>query len=496
MKNKLVVVLCLSVLMLSGCGAITDLQKASLGLNLYTIDATIDVQKHTITAHQNVKYKNDTGVKLNNICFHLYPNAFSQNATTTKAVSANQFEKCYYNGFSEGNININSVNYNNTECNYEVAGADNDILVLNLPTPLDNNLSGVIDIDFVVLLPNANHRFGYGKNTINCGNFYPVLCIFEDGEWNMQGYHSNGDPFYSEMANYNVNITYPKGYTLVTTGEQNISNCAQNQILCTCKVACVRDFSFILSNKYEVVSAMIDDVKVNYYYYDDVNAQNHLKTACDALNTFNNLIGKYPYNVLNVCKANFLQGGMEYPNLVFISDAVDVDSEYNNVIIHEIAHQWFYGIVGNNEAQYPWLDESLTEYVTALFYDKNLGYTITTKQVLANALSSYLLFCDMYKEVYGNIDTSMNRSIYNYKTETEYVYMTYVKGVLMFDSVCELVGKNKMGKCIAQYYKDNAFKIATPKNLIQSFERASGKKLTNFITSWLDGSVVLEELSR
>ncbi len=496
MKNKIILVLCLCVLFFSGCNSLDDLQKTSQSLNLYTIDAIVDVQNHTIKAHQKVKYKNTTGTALNNICFHLYPNAFRAEATTTKAVSASQFEKCYYNGFSEGNININAVKYNNTECNYEIAGADSNILVLNLSKTLDINNNANIEMDFIVTLPNANHRFGYGNNTINCGNFYPILCVFEEGEWAMQGYHSNGDPFYSDMANYNVNITYPQEYTLVSTGNQTISNSTQNQKLCKSSALCVRDFSFILSKKYQVLTNSVDDVEINYFYYDDPNAQSHLKTACDALSTFNKLIGKYPYDVLNVCKTNFLQGGMEYPNLVFISDAVDVDSEYNNVIVHEIAHQWFYGVVGNNEAEYPWLDEALTEYVTALFYDKNIGYSLTTKQVLGNALSSYLLYCDMYKEVYGSIDTSMNRPIYNYKTEAEYVYMTYVKGVLMFDSICEVVGKNKMEKCIAKYYNDNAYKIATPKNLIQSFERASGKKLTSFITSWLDGSVVLEELSR
>ena len=496
MKNKLILVLCLCALFFSGCNNLNDLQKTSQNLNLYTIDATMDVQNHTIQAHQNVEYKNTTGTALNNICFHLYPNAFRAEATTTKAVSASQFEKCYYNGFSEGNININAVKYNNAECSYEIAGADSNILVLNLSKTLDINNNASIDIDFVVTLPNANHRFGYGNNTINCGNFYPILCVFEEGEWVMQGYHSNGDPFYSDMANYNVNITYPQEYTLVSTGNQTTTNSTQNQKLCSASAQCVRDFSFILSNKYQVLTNNVDDVEVNYFYYDDPNAQSHLKTACDAFTTFNKLIGKYPYSVLNVCKSNFLQGGMEYPNLVFISDAIDVDSEYSNVIVHEIAHQWFYNVVGNNEAEYPWLDEALTEYVTALFYDKNTGYSLTTKQVLGNALSSYLLYCDMYKEVYGSIDTSMNRPIYNYKTEAEYVYMTYVKGVLMFDSICEVVGKNKMEKCIATYYSDNAYKIATPKNLIQSFERASGKKLTSFITSWLDGSVVLEELSR
>lgn len=495
--KKFLLVLFSVCLLFAGCGTIDDIQRVSQDLNTYTINAVVDTQQHTISGHQNLTYKNTTGARLETICMHLYPNAFRAEATTTKAVSASQFEKAYPNGFSEGNITIGGVTYNDKTCGFEVGGVDKNILIISLPQPLDDGAQCVIDIDFVSLLPNANHRYGYGQHTINCGNFYPVLCEFEDCEWVMRGYSPNGDPFYSEMANYDVTIQYPHGYTLVSTGNQSVSCDEVNKTdTCTAVARAVRDFAFILSNQFSSLSTEVDGVTINYFYYDDPNAQTNIEVAVDALKTFEDMVGNYPYTVLNVCKANFLQGGMEYPNLVFISDAVDVDSQYKNVIIHEIAHQWFYGVVGNDEGTYPWLDEALVEYLTARFYDKNDGYELTTSSVLGSALSAYLLYCDMYREVYGEMDTSMNRSIYDYKTETEYVYMTYTKGVLMFDSLAEIVGQNKIEKCIARYYADNAFSNATPKDLIQSFERASGKNLTSFVTSWLDGSVVLEDLGR
>ena len=481
-------------LFFAGCGAVDDLSKASQDLNFYTICATFDPQTHTLNGHQQVTFKNNTGTKLTELCFHLYPNAFSANATSTKAVSANQFERAYPNGFDEGNITVASVVCNNTSCEYQVDGPDQNILTVTLPNELLDGNTCNVEFDFVSLLPNINHRFGYGNHTTNCGNFYPILCVFEDGQWQKQGYCPNGDPFYSELANYDVSITYPSEYTLVSTGEQTISkddctNTSKSVALAT------RDFAFVLSKEYNCLSQVVGNTTINYFYYDDPNADSNLKTCADALKTFNDMIGVYPYKVLNVCKANFLQGGMEYPNLVFISDAVDVDSEYKNVIVHEIGHQWFYGVVGNDQCTHPWLDEALTEYITALFYDKNEGYDKTYDSVLGSALSSYLLYCDMYREVYGEMDTSMNRSIYDFKTEAEYTYLTYVKGVLMFDSICEVVGKNKMEKCIKQYYQDNAFSVATPKKLVQSFECASKKQLGSFINSWLDGSVVLEELA-
>ena len=83
---------------------------------------------------------------------------------------------------------------------------------------------------------------------------------------------------------------------------------------------------------------------------------------------FSKIFGEYPYKTLTVVKTPFVYGGMEYPNLVFVSDSVNSKEELYKVVVHEIAHQWWYGIVGNNEYTYPWLDEALTEFSTILFY--------------------------------------------------------------------------------------------------------------------------------
>ena len=114
---------------------------------------------------------------------------------------------------------------------------------------------------------------------------------------------------------------------------------------------------------------------------------------------------------------------------------------------------------------------------------------------MGNALSAYLLFCDVYREVYETLDTSMNRNVLNFNTDTEYVYLSYVKGLLMFDAVSELIGDKKMEKCLQQYYDEFSMKFATPNGLIKSFEKSSGKDLQSYITSWLDGTVVLEQLA-
>lgn len=477
-----------------GCSS-DIIAEASKGANLYEIVAVLDDENKTITATLNLEYKNDSQSTLENLMFHLHPNAFSDGAKTNIAVSTAQEAKAYDNGKSYGGIDILSVKENNEIATFSIQGTDKHLLNVELKNSIAPNQSTKLEISFTLTLPNVNHRFGYGKHTINLGNWYPIVCMFENGEWHTDGYLPSGDPFYSEIANYDVTLTYDSDFILASTGELAKTSKSGSVTTSNYEAYAVRDFAMVLSKEFEVLTKQVGGTQVNYYYFDDENANKHLQVAVDALNTFNELIGQYPYKVLNVAKACFLHGGMEYPNLVYISDQVTNETEYNNAIIHEIAHQWWYGLVGNNELAYGWIDEGLAEYSTALFYDLNSGYDNTKTDVMGNALSSYLLFCDVYREVYDELNTSMNRNISAFKTETEYVYLTYVKGMLMFDNISETIGQNRMNKCLKALYENYRMKEVTPLELIETFEKASGRKLKNFITSWLDGTVILEEIS-
>ncbi len=479
----------------AGCANIPDADKLSRDISTYSIEATLDYANKTLSANMELNYHNTSSADFPELKFHLYPNAFRESATKYVAVSEVQKEKAYPNGFSEGSINITKVVQNGKELNFEIAGEDSNILSVPLDSTLRSGDWTTLQISFDLVIPNCNHRFGYGENTLNLGNWYPIACVYENGNFVTDGYSTNGDPFFSEVANYIVQISYPSELVLASTGEilDESVDASTTTRMYSAKV--VRDFALVFSEKFEILSTNVGDTMIDYYYFDDENAVDNLKVCSEALTTFNSIIGEYPYKQLNVVKADFLQGGMEYPMLVYIASDIEKIDDYRNTIIHEIAHQWWYGVVGNNECEYAWIDEGLAEYSTALFYDENPQYNKTSKQVFGEALSSYLLFCDVYRDVYDDLDTSMNRNIHKYNTETEYVYLTYVKGVLMFDSISDVIGESKMQKALKNFYAKNMYKIATPADLIEAFESSTNKKLASFIMSWLDGSVVLEALA-
>ena len=145
-----------------------------------------------------------------------------------------------------------------------------------------------------------------------------------------------------------------------------------------------------------------------------------------------------------VVEASFVHGGMEFPNLVLISDSLGSYETYTTVIIHEIAHQWWYGIVGNDQYNYGWLDEGLAEFSTALFYDKNPSYNVTREQITFRNQSNFKVFEKIYTNVLGEIGTSFNRALNEFDNEQEYVYTAYVKAYLMHDTLYELLGAKNM----------------------------------------------------
>ena len=474
-----------------GCTSNPQKELNKISKNLTTYDMNITYDNNTLNVTQSIDYINSNEVELNKIYLHLYANNFNIGATNSP-VSVTNKSKAYPNGESYGSIEINKLKVNNVESEILLEGDDKDLLkvVLNKNLAPDDRIN--LYFEYTVTLPNCLHRFGYGENTINVANFYPVVAVYEN-EWVLDCYHYNGDPFYSEVANYNVLLTAPKELVLASTGEIKTTEGNElNEYSIFAKG--VRDFAFVLSDKFETLTSEYEHTKITYYYYDDENAHKSLQAGVDAIKTFSKLFGAYPYSTFSIVKTNFIHGGMEYPNLVYISDSVTNHDDYMNVIIHETAHQWWYGLVGSNAYRVSWLDEGLTDFSTAYFYKYNEGYNISYEEVMKNTNNSYVTFVDIYTKVLGEVDTTMNRKLNEYNTEPEYVYITYVKGALMFDSLLDLMGEEKFNKALSKYFETYKYQNVNENHLIGVFEKVKGCDLSGWFDSWINGKVIIKNI--
>lgn len=488
-----VIFCCFFTISLTSCSK-SEVDKASKNISSYAISATLDDEKKQIVGSETVIYYNSTGENLTYLCFHLYPRAFRQDATI-KPYTALTLATCFPNGMSYGDIQISSVKVNGEEKEFELAGQDEDILQFDLGFELANKKTVQIKIDFSLLIPNSTHRFGYYDGNINLGNWYPIVCEYSNGKFDTSPYYSTGDPFNSSISNYEVTLTYPSSYSLCSTGSYMVSTSGEITTA-TISTKAVRDFAVTLSNKASTVTGEVGSVEVTYMgYQGDTNLNKILDISKEAVAYFNKTFGSYPYSTLSIVKTPFIYGGMEYPNIVFVSDSIDDEDEFLKVVVHEIAHQWWYGVVGNNEVEDAWLDESLAEYSTALFFENHSKYNLSYDEFVQNAISSYLLYVDVIGTIRGDVNTKMNLNVNEYQNDYEYSYMIYVKGVIMFDNLREAVGINKVVAGLKKYYSDNKFKIATEEDFFNAFKSACHKDLDEFFDSYLNGTVIIANVN-
>ena len=452
-------------------------KEEAVGRNFYDIKVVYDDKNHTLDCSMSVSYVNNSDAILDEVCFHLYPNAYRRDAQF-KAVEESVKEEAYACGESWGKIEIESVSRAGSEVEWSVEGMDDDILVVPLLKEVEPTERVLLNVDFTVTIPSVLHRLGWLNDIVNCGNWYPIACVKTQSGFDTSPYYSNGDPFWSDCSDYKVSITVPSSYLVATPGKsekrENGVNVTYESVLNN-----ARDFAFVIG-KFNTLSTKVNGVDVFYYYNKDADAENTLKTAVDALKFFSDKFGAYPYPTYSVVETHFIYGGMEYPALVYVSDSLN-KSMCKEAVIHETAHQWWYGVVGNDQVNHAWLDEGLTEYSTTLFYEFNPSYGVTYRQRMADATSAYIVYSDV-----TSYDGVMERNIGEFSS-FDYTYVTYLKGALMFDTIRKSVGDKAFFKALKQYYNEYAYESATPQGLINVFEKSCERSLKGVFDSFLYG---------
>ena len=451
-------------------------------------EMTLVYEDGVLEGTMDFTYLNNTETAIKELKFNLFPNAYRQGAKYP-AVAVSASAGAYYAGKSYGGIEIESVKIGDTEAEFSIGGEDENILVVPLLKEVFPDEKYDLTVEFCVNIAKINHRLGITQGgTVNLGNFYPVLCGYDNGFYECV-YYSSGDPFFSECADYEVTLTADEKYTVAASGERVKSETQNGKTTQTYRLKNARDFAFVLNENFETMSAKAGDVTVNYYYVKDSSPVQSMDFAVKAVGTFSSMFGEYPYSSLSVVETGFSEGGMEYPALVYISDRLDAAS-YREVIVHETAHQWWYASVGNNEVESPFLDEGLAEYSTVLFYEANEGLGMTRPQMIAAAEMTYRTYYNVCDQLFGKVDTTMLRSLKDYSSEYEYVNITYIKSCLMFEHLRQGVGDEMFFKCLKKYYADNAYAVAKPEDLVGAFEKC-GAATNGFFESFFDGSAII-----
>lgn len=431
--------------------------------NRYVITAALTLDEDAyINGSEEVRYTNRTGQALNTIVFRLYPNMDAMG----------------------GLMEVSSVTANGAQIEPSLDGS---VMGIPLAAPLAAGESIVMSMDFKVTMRaevDASYgRFGYKHGIVSGANWYPTLSVFNVGKgWWQDDAPVEGDPAYTETGLYDVQLTVPEGFHAAMSGV--LLNIQQNTDGTTTYhdvTGPMRDHIFLASARYDHITQQVDGTTLNVFYYKDADSaatQNVLKYAALSLRTYNRTYGEYPFAEFDVVE-NPTPTGVEYPGLVEVAEREWTDqSVYLEVIVcHETAHQWFYSLVGNDQVNHPWLDESLASYSEFVYW--RVAHPNRADQYINNkrtALNNYLAT--------GNTDQPLDLPVANY-TPTAYGAIVYTKGPLFFVELEKVLGREGVYNALHEYFSRERYRVSSSVEMLSAFEAASGKDLNAIFHKWV-----------
>ncbi|WP_163215801.1 M1 family metallopeptidase [Clostridium thermarum] len=440
--------------------------------NAYKLQIALDEKGKKILGHQKIKFRNNYNTSLKDIVFHLYPDSYNT-AETRPSIGGTPPKLAE---IEIGDIKIDRVNYNGEAMSYS---EDNQILKIKLNKELKPGEVGEVTIDFTLKIPYSQDRLGYCRNQYSITNWYPILSIYDEteGSWDENPFHPVGESNYSDCSDYMVEIAVPKDVVVITTGVQIAKKNEGDLNKYIFEADNTRDFVLFMSSEYKVVSKEVDGVKVNsYYLYEESTAKRMLDLACKSLQYFNDTFGKYPYPEYDVVESYLSGGAMEYPTVTQMGPYGKMSENYNaneltfydEAVVHETAHQWFYSTIGNNEFEDPILDESFTSYATALFFEDLFGKD--------NPLGVKGSFLDNSYRYTSPIYRSTDKYTWN-----EFSVIVYKIGPVVLEDLRRQVGEEKFMEIFRTYYQTYKFKNATLEGFLKIIEEKSSKDISNYI---------------
>lgn len=452
--------------------------------NQYVIDIVFDPQERTLIGKQRIIYTNSENKELSNIYLHLYPNAFK--SKDTLPFLFDDYMRAYPQGFIEGYIDINDVKINDQTIKYKIIGNGDTILEVTPNKTIKRRETISIELKYFIKIPPARERFGYGDDIFNFGNWYPVMAVYDNSGWNLDSYLPIGDPFYSDSSDYRVSILAPKDFIVATTGEVIGKEEKEDSIQWTIEAKKVRDFAWVASSRFEVEERKVGETTIKAYFLKDGMATKEIKSkvisfAMDSIKIFNKVFGQYPYPQYSIVQTNF-PSGMEYPQIVFIGKEFynrEYISYLESILVHETAHQWWYNVVGNDQIDEAWLDESLSSYSEVIYIEEVYGEREGKDYHRYENEEKY----SYYKEELE--DEAVLKTLNEFEGWDDYSLLVYTKGAIFLDDLRLKYGDEVFFKILQTYYNRHKFKIASTKDFLQICEEITGDELDEYFEKWL-----------
>ena len=501
----------------------------------YKIAVTLNPDDHTLTGTETLVYKNNSPNNLSFVWFHLYPNAYKDKnsiyARESMKVGSSRF--ALSSKQERGYIQIDTIRVGKQNLEWSYKEHDETEMKVMLPVPLKSGESITFDIKFFIKIPHIFSRFGHIANHYEFVQWYPKIVVYDKKGWHPDGYHLTGE-FYGEFGTFDVEITVPENMTVAATGnlkspESEIARLDSmakfgfqidslreqkekktiKKILKQIKETIldstqkilhfhaekVHDFAWVADSRFILKRGKYRNVTINVFVLQDHEHQGKKAVGYtfDTLENYGKHYGPYPYDQVSVVDGDVSAGGgMEYPNLTIINFGTPNWIRFlEMVIMHEVGHNWFYGMLGNNEMDEAWLDEGMNSFAENRYMEEKYGREGNMTN-WPEHLGFMPQFSDRYLQSFlyytfaaNNAELPILTPAHQFKDN--YV-LVYAKAAWMMDMLKYMLGDDKFDEVMQTYFARFQYKHPTTEDFIQVAEEVSGRKLDWFFDQWLNAT--------
>jgi hypothetical protein len=250
-----------------------------------------------------------------------------------------------------------------------------------------------------------------------------------------------GEPFVTKVSSeVRVSITTDQPMLIATSGQQT----GGEGLTKTFVAHNVRDFNFAASPNYATRTATWGSVSISFFYVQlPVDRIQQLTLA--SMDRFSQRVGAYPYPTLSVAEVP-TGPSMESPAMIWLTQKAIARGTVTYLTVHEMAHQWFYGVVGNDQAKEPFADEAMAEFLTRDF----IGHRSSRCAV-----------------------SILDMRVFDYSSAC-YYEVIYVQGDNYLDAYRFRVGDAAFWDGIRRYYEEYKFRLGGTRQLLETLDEAAG----------------------
>lgn len=456
---------------------------AAQGLDGVRIDASFDPVRRTLTVSQTMTLVNRTGTAQRLLILRAWTNAF-QSEDHSPAATDELYDSCYPAGFSAGGVTVKTLTAalaggDAQAVPYVVGDAAQTVLRVSLPADWPAGGTLTLTASYEVLIPQAAYRFGEHGGIWALGNVFLTPAPYVDGAYRTDDYYPIGDPFLNECRNYDVTLTLPEGYDAGGSAAATVASVTDGTATLHMSAPAARDFALCVSRDYQLVQGMEGGVLVNAYAKTGDGALAMLDTARKALSVYGGLYGAYPYPAFTLCEVDFPFDGMAYPGMSMVAGDVLAKggTDLEQLVAREVAHQWWYAVVGSDPWYDAWQDEAICEYSLLSYWGARYGQAAREELRYARAETAMRVTIPQGVTPGSPLDYFGDIS--------EYRVVVYGRGAAALWALDTAMG-GKLDAFLRHYRDTFAFRIATRADFEALLRAYTGEDWSPLLSDYLD----------